>query len=50
MQYGNPCISSCTMFRLYSLNRTMQYGNAERWKEIDEGKEGLNRTMQYGNF
>ena len=32
------------------LNRTMQYGNLRRRKEVRRPQPGLNRTMQYGNI
>ena len=34
---------------MYSLNRTMQYGNTNLYSASDVLGEGLNRTMQYGN-
>ena len=35
---------------IYSLNRTMQYGNKQYWQKKTGSKYRLNRTMQYGNF
>ena len=33
-----------------SLNRTMQYGNADDIDDMSDEEIGLNRTMQYGNL
>ena len=37
-------------FAVYSLNRTMQYGNLLLLSKCVNVMVGLNRTMQYGNF